>query len=343
LQRFVTLDGVDYHWEEYLLYQPRHGFRWLVRSDDHWTWVVAVPPGSVLGSGDWVNYADRSYRLFQRATAKVSVVYGEFYWKVESGEEVEAFDYVSAPFGLSLETTTKGDEGEVNWSHSTYVEPAEVQAMFNLPAALPAPTRIGPTQPYPHALVYPTFLTLSAILLLISLLWWMFSPGRVTFEERLDFAAIPKEQADKSQTIERQVDWIGGRNARITLDPEGANWIGVRGVLSSDGGAPEPGEKVRPAPPTRQEFSFWAAPQANHNVYLSALPAGRYTLSLTFYRQDPDNPAATVLRIRQGVAHLTPVVVTLLILAAGPFLVGIYQLIWESQRWADSNVIERGE
>ncbi|MGL4555352.1 MAG: hypothetical protein ACRC33_29645, partial [Gemmataceae bacterium] len=107
--------------------------------------------------------------------------------------------------------------------------------------------------------------------------------------------------------------------------------------------APEPGVPAARAGPVRRTFSFWAAPEAKHYVYLSALPAGRYTLALTFYRQDPDTPGATVFRVRQGVAHFSPVAVTLLMLAVVPFLAGLYQLTWESRRWAESNVVERGE
>ena len=45
MKRSVTLEGVRYPWEEYLLYHARLGFRWLVRSDNHWNYVVPLPPG----------------------------------------------------------------------------------------------------------------------------------------------------------------------------------------------------------------------------------------------------------------------------------------------------------
>ena len=44
--RSVTFDRA-YFWFEYLLYNPRIGFRWLVQSDDHWSYVKSVPPGEV--------------------------------------------------------------------------------------------------------------------------------------------------------------------------------------------------------------------------------------------------------------------------------------------------------
>ena len=91
--------------------QPRLGFRWLTRSDEHWNWVEAVPPASVRVDGKTAYYADRSYRLFQDATAKVDFVVGEFYWKVQAGETVQSKDYVNAPGMLSEEVTKEGSEG----------------------------------------------------------------------------------------------------------------------------------------------------------------------------------------------------------------------------------------
>ncbi|HSQ20696.1 MAG TPA: DUF4178 domain-containing protein, partial [Blastocatellia bacterium] len=59
--RSVEFEGVRYYWEEFLLYNPQIGFRWLVRSDDNWSYVCAVPPGEVIhksatfgGKGDRV-------------------------------------------------------------------------------------------------------------------------------------------------------------------------------------------------------------------------------------------------------------------------------------------------
>ena len=47
MARSVTIEGTQYFWSEYLLYEPQIGFRWLVHSDDHWNYVRAVPPGDV--------------------------------------------------------------------------------------------------------------------------------------------------------------------------------------------------------------------------------------------------------------------------------------------------------
>jgi hypothetical protein len=84
-------------------------------------------------------------------------------------------------------------------------------------------------------------------------------------------------------------------------------------------------------------FSAWSPAGTSDYVYHGALPPGRYTVILDFVWDDPDRWTSASLLIESGVAHPSPVVYTLLILAAGPFLVGLYQLVWEQRRWAESS------
>src|SRR5215207_8791431 len=81
--RSVEFEGVRYFWQEYLLYEPAVGFRWLVESDGHWSYVTPVPPGEVSESGPRATHGGRSFKMFQDAVARVEYVEGEFYWRVE--------------------------------------------------------------------------------------------------------------------------------------------------------------------------------------------------------------------------------------------------------------------
>ena len=138
---------VDYQWwsfEEYLLHAPGVGFRWLVQSDGHWSYVQPVAPGAVeLGP---LRYEGVEFKLFQIADIRVDVVLGEFYWLVEAGERVVAEDYIAPPAMLSCETS----KTEQTWSLSTYLKPKEVTAAFApVDVPLPTPVGVGPNQPYP--------------------------------------------------------------------------------------------------------------------------------------------------------------------------------------------------
>ena len=95
LVRSVTEEGIVYRWQEYLLYNPASGFHWLVHSDDHWNFVSAVSPGEVDDRKRRSIYDGKTFRLFQLGIATVRAVFGEFYWKVEVGEEVKSRDYIA--------------------------------------------------------------------------------------------------------------------------------------------------------------------------------------------------------------------------------------------------------
>src|SRR6185295_14652425 len=179
--RSVEFEGVRYYWEEFLLYNPQIGFRWLVRSDDNWSYVQSVPAGDVFhiasafgGKGDAVQFQGGRYKIYQDAIARVEYVIGEFYWKVAVGEQTRAIDYVHPPRMLSMEGSlvqlgveevsepqsnkkTKkvrsAPTGEINWSLGTYVKRAEVEKAFGI-TGLPRTSKIAPNQLFPHKKVY---------------------------------------------------------------------------------------------------------------------------------------------------------------------------------------------
>lgn len=134
MQRSTLLEGERWYWDEYLLYHPAIGYRWLVFSDDEWTYVKAVPAGEVAAGGGKASYAGRKFYCTQRSTGRVEHVVGEFYWKVEVGETTDMEDYQSGGHRLSMEKYTYGGSGgEVTWSYATPTAHATVCKKFGLP------------------------------------------------------------------------------------------------------------------------------------------------------------------------------------------------------------------
>jgi Domain of unknown function (DUF4178) len=142
--RSVTEEGVVYRWQEYLLYNPSVGFRWLVHSDDHWNFVTPISPGEVDDRTSYSYYAGKSFRLFQTGLATVRHVLGEFYWKVEVGEEVMTRDLIHPPEALSIETA----KGEQNVSLGIYIRPEEIEKAFGV-RNLRRSWSVGMNQPAP--------------------------------------------------------------------------------------------------------------------------------------------------------------------------------------------------
>src|SRR5919112_498497 len=90
MARSVTIEGTQYFWSEYLLYQPQIGFRWLVNSDDHWNYVRAIPPGDVYEETKTAVYRDKSYRIFQAALHAVERSLDRFHHQSRRREKIQA-------------------------------------------------------------------------------------------------------------------------------------------------------------------------------------------------------------------------------------------------------------
>jgi len=128
--RSCMVEGIVYSWREYLLYGGNAiGYRWLMEEDGSWTFVDPVGAGDVTDSGNSAMFRGAMYSFKQQVQAKVDYVIGEFYWKVEVGETVEATEFEGPGGKVSREKSPT----EVNYSFCSPVNPQEIAA-FGVPA-----------------------------------------------------------------------------------------------------------------------------------------------------------------------------------------------------------------
>lgn len=336
--RSCRVDGVDYPWGEYLLLTPGHGFLWLVESEGHWSLAEALPAGEApQGEADARSFTWKgmAYRRFQDVTATVRGVWGEFYWKVEQGEKAEIAEWVSPPQSLSLEVQKhKGGGAEANWTLSTYLEAAEVQAAFGLKAPLPSPSNVGAFQPNPHKARLRTVGTWMALALLALLGLVMVQSlthrGEVVWSQRVDLqeafpqfaapaarglplppgaprplrpapapgtGAPPPPEAAEPVLIYGPLDLREGRkNLAFSLSaPVDNQWIGVEGALvNEETGEVEAFELASTWYHGVDEGESWQEGSQSATVFLSALPAGKYMLRLAPQWDGPRPPVRTL-------------------------------------------------
>jgi hypothetical protein len=119
----------DGAWNEYLLFNPHDGFRWLVQDRGHWSLAETIKDISAL-KVDYlgIHYDHSTFRKFRQSKAVVESVVGEFYWRVKVGSQADTTDFIAPPRMLSKEKTPT----EQTWSLLTYLDPAEVQQAFNI-------------------------------------------------------------------------------------------------------------------------------------------------------------------------------------------------------------------
>lgn len=122
-------DDEHYGWSEYLLYNRKRGFIFLVDAEDGWS-VVKPVAGAPRQSGDakTATYLGTNYRLKDSYEAQTEYVVGEFYWQVQRGQTTYNRDYVSGKNVLNLEESPH----EVTWSLGSGIDSDVVAKAFGL-------------------------------------------------------------------------------------------------------------------------------------------------------------------------------------------------------------------
>lgn len=351
MQRSTTSHGVEYFWEEYLLYEPHLGVRWLTHENNHWNWVKPLSAGDVNSSAQKASYLESSFKLFQRGEARVTYVAGEFTWKVASGECTQNKDYIAPPQMLSRERSTAGeDESEINWSLCTYLPRQEVAKAFGLPE-LPRPTGVAPNQPFLHKKIYLYGLYFVGAMLLIGAIFTAFTARRKVHESthyaapaKLGVPNVPGAPG-AMPTQESRIFF----SEMFELKPRRNVAITIRADVNSMGVYVE-GELVHKESGEVQPFfvevghyagvedgESWQDDEREHTVMLSAQAGGNYSLRLEVVPEKPEVGAMVRVRVEQGVVRLITFLLTILGLSVIPVGVGLYHLYFEYLRWQESN------
>jgi hypothetical protein len=186
-------------WDEYLLFNPYHGFRYLTEYQGHWNFVrviSALPVETKSGGKRAVIVNGRTYRHFDSMTVQTEFVLGEFPWQVRFGDTVVDQDFVAPPYMLSSEAT----EGEITWSLGEYTPGKEIWAAFQLPGSPPERSGIFANQPSPYAgknsAAWFTWLWLNVALVAIAFFFGTFATNQEVFTH--DYLYVYGQKTDAS-------------------------------------------------------------------------------------------------------------------------------------------------
>jgi hypothetical protein len=116
-------------WEEYLLYNAKRGFTFLVDSTEGWSVVKPATGAPVVSSnGQSASYLGTTYQLKESYNAETNYVLGEFYWQVSRGQKTSNRDYTSGKSLLSMEQSAQ----ELTWSVGGKIDSDVVVKAFKL-------------------------------------------------------------------------------------------------------------------------------------------------------------------------------------------------------------------
>ena len=339
-----------YPGEEYLLFNPYHGYRWLIYNRGGWS------------LGRQLNVAPTGYRapeidgrpmepFFADGEAQVDDVVGEFYWRVKRGDTVRTDDWVAPGFMLSREA----DASEVNWSLSELLDPDEVPDAFGVERS----GRIWPPLPHQPSPVLPWLkqaLIVAALALGVILVAGLLTSGSTRLAAQR--APIASDGSDQQAVIGPITLTRPRQGVRVRAEvPDLSNgWVELDFALVNRAdqrgyGASKTAERYS----GRDSDGDWSEGSRRKSASFAAVPAGTYDLIVDYraerwlgaqsagdWRLDSQDPQIEFVVSRQSGSVGN--VILALILIAIPVLIGVLRhASFETRRRAESDFAPTGD
>ncbi len=329
----------EYTWDEYLLFNPYRGFRWLTTYHGHWNFVEMMrsrPVREIPGLGG-IQFKDKTFRKFLVGQGKVVYVLGEFYWRVKIGETVEVADFISPPEILSCET----DKSEVNWSLGKYIEPDEVAKAFTIESAMPGKEGVAPNQFNPYGSVAKgvtmAFLVFMAVLTVLQFYFIFSARGKEVYRGNFTF-----DDTRRSQPLVTPAFDVPGAadNLQVKIEsPLTNDWMeaSVDMIDEGTGKRYEFEQGVEYYSGTDSDGS-WTEGSRQSDLVLSSVPGGRYHLVIHPTGSGVVSQKEFSISLHRGVAIWSNFFIAFLLLAIYPLCVCMKNRSFEAKRWAESDL-----
>lgn len=342
----------EYCWGEYLLMNPYLGFAWLVDNQHHWTFIEMIKDHPLI-NGNSAIYQDQSYKRYLTDSAIVSFVLGEFYWRVQIGDETSTIDFVAPPLSLSVETSSD----EVVWSRGEYISREELSHAFRNKLTLERPYNVGMNQPNNWAgslkgVIIPWIFTSIASILIFGA---NSHSNQLILNERFLFTppslnnALTTPVPVTAPTVITQPFQIGPRTTNLEISlgaPIENQWLATDLTLvniatqeSFDGSAEISYYKGI------EDGEAWSEGSQITRTYFSQIPPGTYTITVEPDGAQPEGSTTRAsIYYTIGVVQDTQVwgnlMMVLFIISIVPLTYLIMYANFESKRWANSDSAE---
>jgi hypothetical protein len=330
-----------YPFDEYLLFNPYEGYRWLDTDGRGWSLgnqLVASPQQNGL-VGFQVD--GEFYEPFYAQTpTQVDYVLGEFYWRVAVGEEVVAADFVRPGKMLSWERNDR----ESVWTLSELFEPHEITDAFGIdpPSGGGLPM---PHQPSPYRKKAGLFLKIAlaagfALLVVTSLFGGTSDPQTATInlatngvEQSAKIGPITLERARQAVTVSVRAPGIEN------------SWVDLGySLTNTETGEVYEADNVVEAYSGRDSEGSWSEGSRSSSSKFSMVPAGTYQLDIyaagTQWRESgysSSSGAQVEVTIQRGATFYSNLFLALLVIFAPALWQWWKHLSFESRRKSDSD------
>ncbi len=281
-QRTITVEGVEYSWREYVLFNPYKGFRYLSEYNGHWNDIIplhTLPTPTTAKGRKAQQVLGETFAHFQNAVAETTFVMGEFPWQARVGERVVTDDYVSPPRILSSETTPE----ETVWSLGEYKTGAEIWQAFGLKTPVPPAHGVFANQPSPHTgqvgSIWRTALWLMVALFALMFGFGLFSQNKEVFRDRFYYVPGGAESSFVTKFFDLQ-----GRDSNVEIeiktDLMNDGTFFMCALIENETGRAYTFARQIGYYSGRDSDGAWSEGDRNDSVIIAAVPKGRYYLRI---------------------------------------------------------------
>lgn len=323
----------EYAWDEYLLFSPTRGFRWLTTYNGHWNFVEMLRVRPRISNDKTASLGGKTYKKFSEGRAGVRYVLGEFYWRVKVSDLAGVADYIAPPEILSGE----GDGSEMVWSRGIYIEPEDIRKAFVLSENMPPKVGVAPNQPSPYGhckTVGWVYLLFVMLLTVMQIYFTATAPAKQVFQGTFEF--IP------SRPIVTPAFDLPGDSANLSVDlysPVDNNWVEVAVDLVDEktGKSIEFTEGVEYYSGSDSDGP-WTEGSKNKDLILSSVPGGKYHMVI-----QPNAPGAIPnkvfkITLSRGVSVWSNFFIAFMLLSIYPLCIWCRGRAFEVRRWSESDM-----
>lgn len=339
LVRSCTVEGTRYPWDEYLLWNQAEGFRWLMQSNGHWTWLRPVPAGEVELSFREAKYGGQKFRQYQTVYATTEYVAGECYWEVMAGEQAQASEFVEPPRSINVDLTAT----EATCTLGTLVEPQVLEKAFRLQRPLGPAVGVAPALPNPWAQKSSELWGWTGIwavgLLALILVFSMFGTREVYYSGTFSVPPGAAPASADAQRFSEPFEVKASVPLEVVVAAPGLtnNWLGVSIDLVN--------EKTNEVVSVYAETSYyagvddgerWSEGSAEQTKTTDVVEKGTYVLRTT-PSYEPTRAVDYTVQVKadDGPGLCCPLFIFLMLLAA-PLFYSVRANSFETQKWNDS-------
>jgi hypothetical protein len=245
-------------------------------------------------------------------------------------------------------------EAEVNYSHVRYLPFRDVERAFGV--SLPVPNSIGWYQPNPYSTKFATlWLMFAGALVVLAFAIFVIRHGLVVYNENITFGHAPETTgtaqpqwgagSDPTRVVfTKPFTLAGGRNVRVEGFSNVNNaWVHVGCDLINQQGAIVDSFVL----PIEYYSGYdggehWTEGGHVGKAYLSALPAGSYTMRLEGDWDKSISYPSVLVTVDEGVFRWSHFWIALALLTIPPVFALYRYNVFETQRWADSMFTRMG-